>query len=138
ATTCSTVIFGPPLLRVTTSPGLNSSATPHPLFPEPWDRPAPAPPKLPRPPAHRHAATANRVPDERAEQPCGTGPPRRGAAAGGKGGPHLPPAPPGREEAPLVGPVPAHLTRRAVRVEVAPVPYEFQRGGNRMLRLTRA
>jgi hypothetical protein len=44
----------------------------------------------------------------------------------------------GGEESPLVGPVADHLTRRAVRVEVAPVPYEFQRGGNRMLRLTRA
>jgi hypothetical protein len=43
----------------------------------------------------------------------------------------------GGEESPLVGPITDHLTRRGVRVEVVPVPYEFQRGGNRMLRLTK-
>jgi hypothetical protein len=41
------------------------------------------------------------------------------------------------KESPHVGPVLSHLAGRGLRAEVEAVPYEFQRGGDRMMRVRR-
>lgn len=44
----------------------------------------------------------------------------------------------GSTPSPLVAPVAAHLGAQGFRVSIEDVPYEFQRGGNRMMRIRRA
>jgi hypothetical protein len=43
-----------------------------------------------------------------------------------------------QKPSPHVGPIHTHLTGRGWRAEIAVVPYEFQRGGNEMLRIRAA
>ena len=40
-------------------------------------------------------------------------------------------------ESPYVEPIQSHFSRAGFAVEICPVPYEFQRGGNRMMRIYR-
>jgi hypothetical protein len=42
-----------------------------------------------------------------------------------------------RRRSPHVGPVIEHLSAKGLRAEAEKVPYEFQRGGNQVLRIRR-